>query len=119
MILNCLTTAEFTLFHAHGFADRGDIFNTVGCLTKIAFVLVQSLFALNNEYYFGDKGSVEVVERFVLQPRGFSERLQELLTRPMQTDLDLKFATLQIQALWKETVGLSQGRYIPKFGLPD
>ena len=52
MILNCLTTAEFTLSHAHGFADRGDTLNTVGCLTKIAFVLLQSLFALNSEYYF-------------------------------------------------------------------
>ncbi|HEX7193851.1 MAG TPA: nucleotidyltransferase domain-containing protein, partial [Chthoniobacterales bacterium] len=56
MILNCLTIAEFTLSHAHGFADRGDVLNTIGCLTKIAFVLLQSLFALNVEYYFGDKG---------------------------------------------------------------
>jgi hypothetical protein len=39
MIRDCLTIGEFTLIHAHGFADRGDILNTVGCLTKIAFVL--------------------------------------------------------------------------------
>jgi Nucleotidyltransferase domain len=119
MILNCLTIAEFTLSHAHGFADRGDILNTVGCLTKIAFALLQSLFALNIEYYFGDKGSLEAVDRFPLQPQGFSKRLQELLAMPMRTQLDLKFATLQIQTLWRETVGLAEGRYIPKFGLPD
>jgi Nucleotidyltransferase domain len=119
MIVNCLTTAEFTLFHSHGFADRGDILNTVGCLTKIAFVLLQSLFALNLEYYFGDKGSLEAVDRFPLQPRRFSERLQELLAAPMRTPLDLKFATLQMQTLWRETVGLAENRYIPKFGLPD
>jgi hypothetical protein len=41
MILDCLTIAEFTIFHAHGFADRGDILNTVGCLTKIAYLLLQ------------------------------------------------------------------------------
>jgi hypothetical protein len=71
MILNCLTTAEFTLSHAHGFADRGDLLNTIGCLTKIAFVLLQSLFALNLEYYFGDKGSLEAVDRFPIQPSFF------------------------------------------------
>jgi len=38
---------------------------------------------------------------------------------PMRTQLDLKFATRQIQTLWKETVGLAEGRYIPKFGLTE
>jgi hypothetical protein len=38
---------------------------------------------------------------------------------PMQTQLDLRFATLQIQTLWKETVNLTKGGYIPRFGLPD
>jgi hypothetical protein len=36
---------------------------------------------------------------------------------PMQTQLDLRFATLQIQTLWKETVslraGISQGLVSP------
>jgi hypothetical protein len=53
-------------------------------------LLLQSLFALNVEYYFGDKGSLEAVDRFPLQPRRFSNRLQELLAMPMQTQLDLK-----------------------------
>jgi hypothetical protein len=119
MIVNCLTTAEFTLLHGHGFADRGDILNTVGCLTKIAFVLLQSLFALNIEYYFGDKGSLEAADRFPLQPRGFPGRLQELLATPMRKPRDLKLATLQMQTLWRETVGLAENRYIPRFGLPD
>jgi hypothetical protein len=45
--------------------------------------------------------------------------LQELLAMPMGTELDLKFATQEIQTLWKETVSLAEGRYIPKFDLPD
>jgi hypothetical protein len=40
MILDCLSVAEFTLLHAHGFAEREDLLNTVGCLSKIAFVLL-------------------------------------------------------------------------------
>jgi Nucleotidyltransferase domain len=41
----------------------------------------------------------------------------ELLALPMRTQLDLKFATEQIQILWKETVHLTGNRYAPKFGL--
>jgi hypothetical protein len=43
---------------------RGDIFNTVGCLARIAFMLAQCLFALNAEYYFGDKGALETIDHF-------------------------------------------------------
>ena len=119
MILDCLSVAEFTLLHAHGFAEREDLLNTVGCLSKIAFVLLQSLFALNTEFYFGDKGSLEAAARFALQPRDFSKRLRELLAMPMQRQVNLKSATLQIQALWEATVALVEGRFIPRFGLPD
>ncbi len=119
MIQDCLATAEFTLSHARGFADRGDILNTVGCLTKIAFVLVQSLFALNKKYYFGDKGCLDAIAPFPLQPREFARRLQDSLAMPMQTPFDLKVATRRIQTLWKETVSLVGGRYVPKFGLQD
>jgi len=115
MILNCLTTAEFTLSHAHGFADRGDLLNTIGCLTKIAFVLLQSLFALNVEYCFGDKGSLEAVDRFPIQPSFF---------RPapgITGDAEANTARPQIRhaADSDAMVGLAEGRYIPKFGLTE
>jgi hypothetical protein len=50
LVRESLWTAEFAFLHADGFALRGDIFNTVGCLGRIAFMLVQALFALNSEY---------------------------------------------------------------------
>jgi hypothetical protein len=62
-------------------------------------------FALNSEYYFGYKGILEAIDRFPLRPQRFSKRLQHFLARPMRTELDLKFATQEIQTLWKETVG--------------
>ena len=46
-------------------------------------MLAQALFALNSEYYFGDKGSMEAIERFQLQPDQFSKRLQGVLALPM------------------------------------
>jgi hypothetical protein len=76
---DCLSIAEFTFIHAFGFAQRGDIFNAVGCLTRIAFMLAQALFALNAEYYFGDKGCLEATKQFARQPNHFSRRLEEVL----------------------------------------
>ena len=70
-------------------------------------------------FHLGPNTSLEAVNRFPLRPRAFSSRFQDLLAMPMQTQLDLRFATLQIQTLWKETVSLTEGGYIPKFDLPD
>lgn len=118
LIHDGLMIAEFTLSHAHTFSDRGDILNTVGCLTKVAYALCQTLFALNGEYYFGDKGSLEAVERFPRKPDGFSNRIQQMLTFPSGTPQALKSVTVEFQGLWKETVDLSDHLYTPKFGLP-
>jgi predicted nucleotidyltransferase len=118
LIHDCLLTAEFTLSHAHTFSDRGDILNTIGCLTKVAYALSQALFALNGEYYFGDKGSLEALEHFSRKPEGFSRRLQETLAMLPGTPLGLKSATAVFQVLWKATVDLSYHRYTPRFGLP-
>ena len=57
--------------------------------------------------------------RFTIQPRDFSRRLEKSLAIPMQSRAALAAATRQIQILWRETVALTQGQYIPKFGLPD
>jgi Nucleotidyltransferase domain len=115
LVQDSLWTAEFSFVHAHGFAERGDIFNTVGCLGRIAFLLTQSLFALNGEYYFGDKGSMEAIERFAVQPDQFSSRLQGVLALSMATPRELRCARHQMQVLWKEVVHLTEGGYHPKF----
>jgi hypothetical protein len=117
LIQDSLWTAEFAFVHAHGFAQRGDIFNTVGCLGRIAFLLTQSLFALNAEYYFGDKGSMEAIERFAAQPDQFSRRLQGVLALSMTAPRELQYALQEMQILWKEVVHLTEGRYRPKFEL--
>ena len=114
LVSESLWMAEFAFIHADGFAQRGDIFNTVGCLGRIAFMLVQTLFALNSEYYFGDKGSVEAIDRFSRQPEQFSTRLQGVLALQMATPGELKSATRQMHNLWKDVVELTEGRYVAK-----
>jgi hypothetical protein len=71
----------------------------------------------NLEYYLGDKGSVEAIDRFNRQPEQFSARLQGALTLQMATPSELKSATHQMYNLWKEVVGLTEGRYVAKYDL--
>ena len=117
LVEDCLTCAEFTLIHAHSFADRGDLLNTLGCLTKIGFVLSQTLFALNAEYYFGDKGSLESLDQLANKPQNFAARLRQILGMPFQNRQELQRATVHMQTLWKQVVEISGNRYTPKFGL--
>ena len=118
LIGDLLWMAEFTFLHAEGFAERLDIFNTVGCLARIAFMLVQSLFALNEEYYFGDKGSLQAVDQFGRQPPNFSMRLQAVLSLPTPSVQDLQHVVHQMRVLWQEIVALTEGQYVPKFNPP-
>jgi Nucleotidyltransferase domain len=117
LINNSLWQVEFTLLHAHRFAAQADIFNGTGCLARIAFFLLQALFALNGEYYFGDKGAVEATDRFGKQPAKFSVRLQRALASPLAESVQLESAVHILEGLWHEVVDLSGGNYTPKFGL--
>jgi hypothetical protein len=114
LVSDSLWTAEFTFFHATGFAERGDIFNTVGCLARIAFMLAQCLFALNAEYYFGDKGALETIDHFTLKPDRFSRRLQSILALPTADPCELESAVHLMHILWKEVVDLTEGRYVER-----
>lgn len=60
-----LWSAEFTLRFAHKFANQGDIYNTVGCLARVASNLTQALFALNERYFIGDKKVMEKLLPFL------------------------------------------------------
>jgi hypothetical protein len=48
LIRDSLTTAEFTLVHARDFGSRGDRFNTVGCIARAAYFLIQPAPALRS-----------------------------------------------------------------------
>jgi hypothetical protein len=63
--------AEFTLLHASSFAAQGDIYNTVGCLTRVASNITQALFALNKRYFVRDKQVLDTVARFPNLPSGY------------------------------------------------
>src|SRR5215469_9422937 len=79
--------------------------------------LAQALFALNAEYYFGDKGALEAIDRFPKQPKQFSARLQHGLATPGTTPSQLEGAVCEMHKLWLEAMSLTEGKYAPRFHL--
>ena len=77
-----LWSAEFTLFFAQRFAARGDVLNTIGCMTRCARALVQVLFARNEAFYTSDKTAMAEISRFAARPRDFAARLEAVLQAP-------------------------------------
>jgi hypothetical protein len=102
-----LRTAEFTLIHAKDFARRGDTFNTVGCLGRIAYFLTHVLFALNETYYFGDKGSIEALTSFPLQPPDTANRIAATLAVRSTETNSLIQSVSSLETLFQDVVGLA------------
>jgi Domain of unknown function (DUF4037)/Nucleotidyltransferase domain len=100
-------TAEFTLVHAKDFARRGDTFNTVGCLGRIVYFLIHVLFALNESYYFGDKGSIEALTSFPLQPANTASRITAALAVKSTEPNSLVHSVSSLEALFQEIIGLA------------
>jgi hypothetical protein len=87
-------------------AGRGDVYNAVGCLTRIASRLTQALFALNETYFMNDKGALEAIERFSLRPDGYAETVTALLAGPGRTRDELTAAVERMAALAAQVVAL-------------
>lgn len=115
IVADHLWSAEFTLAHARAFAATGDVYNTVGCLTRIAANLTQALFALNEVYFFGDKQVMATLATFSLLPPDYVVRIEALLAAPGATRAEFDRTVDACQQLWADVVALTQGNYGPKF----
>jgi predicted nucleotidyltransferase len=78
-ISDCLWAAEFTLLHARGFAQKGEIYNTAGCLTRAASNLTQVLFALNERYFIRDKQVMKELDNIAIIPEGYTKDIESIL----------------------------------------
>lgn len=117
ILLDALWSAEFTLLHARGFAEKGDVYNTAGCLTRAAANLTQALFALNETYFIRDKGVMQVMAAFPLCPAGYVEQVTGILAQPGSLPGDLVKSVARMQLAWQSVVALTDGLYQPKFQL--
>lgn len=111
VIADSLWSTEFTLLHAGTYAERGDIYNTAGCLTRCTTNLTQALFALNEKYFLSDKRALRTIEHFALQPERFGERLNAILAHPGCDSGALTESVASMRALWADTCALSSAYY--------
>jgi hypothetical protein len=115
IIQNSLWSAEFTLIHAHSFSQIGDIYNTTGCLIRIAANLTQALFAVNERYFMSDKKVIDTISSFDKLPDEYLDRVLKTLARPGSTPLDLSHSVENLDEAWRSVVSLVGEMYQPKF----
>lgn len=115
VITDSLWAAEFTLLHARNFAAQGDIYNTVGCLTRVVSNITQALFALNETYFIRDKKVLDVVARFSSLPAGYIQQINRVLAHPGSTAQELTKSVSDLEQAWHSVVSLPGVQYEPKF----
>jgi hypothetical protein len=115
IIADSLWSAEFTLNHARGFAEKGDIYNTTGCLGRASASLTQALFALNEVYFLSDKKVMEKLASFRVLPEGYARDLLSILAHPGETRPELERAVARLDAVWQSVTALAGAGYRRKF----
>ena len=117
VIQDSLWNAEFSLRLRRTFGDSADVYNAVGCMTRVAQFLVHAIFALNEEYFVSDKYAIQLLERFALRPRDFATRLAGILSIPGSDCSELLTSAESLNALWLEIVDLTGGIYRARYDL--
>jgi hypothetical protein len=117
IIENSLWAAGFTLLFARNFAGQGDIYNTVGCLTRAVANLTQALFALNEQYFIRDKQVMNTVASFPNLPPGYIQQINDILAHPGSTAEELAKTVNDLEQIWYRVMSLTGVRYEPKFQL--
>ena len=117
IVADTLWNAEFTLLNAQGFAAQGDVYNTVGCLTRAAGKMTQALFALNERYFIRDKQVMKTMAAFSVLPEGYITQVNQILACPGSTPGELTQAVSDLGQAWRSVAALAGDLYQPKFHL--
>ena len=107
--------AEFTLLQSRKLAARGDVYNTVGCLTRALAALTQALFALNETCFLNDKDALPTIEGFARRPDRHGERVAAILCAPGRSAAELSRSVAEAELLFHELVALAGGLYRLRF----
>ncbi|MBI9050171.1 MAG: nucleotidyltransferase domain-containing protein [Anaerolineaceae bacterium] len=110
-ISDCLWAAEFTLLHAHGFAEKGEIYNTAGCLTRAASNLTQVLFALNERYFIRDKQVMQELSKISIIPDQYPQKIESILANIGSEPETLMKSVGQMCEIWKKVKSLPGVKY--------
>ena len=107
--------AQFSLGHCKKSAERGQVFITAGCLTRIANDLVQTVYALNETYFLSEKRFHNDAQTFAIKPRDLAARLEEILGGIGKTRDELLSAVSLLDGLFDELKTLCGDLYRPRY----
>jgi predicted nucleotidyltransferase len=93
------------------FAAMGDSYGVAGCLTRFAFNLVLTIFALNRAYLLNDKTALREIDDFAFAPPAFGARLSDCLSAIGSDGPSQHAALAAMAALFEETRSLSGDFY--------
>lgn len=114
VVQQSLWAAQFALWQADKFAAKDDVYNAVGCFTRISKSLTDTLFALNERYPMGDKNALEIIAGEQQSPSGLEARIRRVLA-PGEHSL-VESAGL-LRQVFNEIVSLAGNLYHPYFEL--
>lgn len=114
IIQQSLWSAEFTLWQADKFANKCDVYNTMGCFTRALKNIMDALFAINERYPISDKNSLQILEHTKKRPDSLSERIESILSTDKR---NLILKARELRNLFEQTVLLTNGTYHPYFNL--
>jgi len=114
VVQQSLWSAEFTIWQAEKFANKTDMYNTIGCLTRAINGIVTTLFALNEIYPMGDKRAIEIIEKEESIPSNFKNKIDTILSCEKKSLVD---NVRLLKILFNETVELANELYRPYYKL--
>ncbi|SKA06135.1 protein of unknown function [Chitinophaga eiseniae] len=114
IIRESLWSADFTLWQTAGFAEKQDVYNTVGCLARAMKNIMAALFAINERYPLGDKRVMAQLQGAGKLPVDLQEKVEAALCVSRAT---ITANVERLKALHQEVVQLSDGLYKPLYQL--
>lgn len=119
LVQKSLWGAEFTLQFARNAAAWGEVYNTVGALTRALAHLTQALFAMNERYFLNDKRALEEITSFPAKPEQYAARVRRILSRAGEDTAELSGTVRELAELFEEVRELAGDTYRPTYPLPS
>ena len=114
IVQQSLWSAEFSLWQTEKFSQKQDLYNSVGCFTRILKNISDALFALNESYFLSDKSSIQKIVQMPKCPDRFKEQINDILTIKSN---ELTTNAKKIRNLFEQVVSLADGMYQPYYQL--
>lgn len=114
IIRESLWSADFTLWQTRGFAEKGDVYTTVGCLARAMKNIMAALFAINERYPLGDKSVMAQLQGAAKLPADLEQKSESVLCVSKAT---LTENVDRLRKLHHEVVQLTDGLYKPLYQL--